>query len=417
MADRLPLLYRDGDLVRGVLAQPGVQLEIFDEDAAEVRRAHLFDRCLELDEAARLASLLDLAPEPWQGVREFRAWVHAVRDAMLEHGAVTVDAIRHVVAELASGLDDAMLADVLPRFAASDFVDRPSRDRPALVETPERLCVIATGPLEPLGRFTLDNRGLTASRAAFLLVGAGGTGEFAPVLVNLTTQQALVYLGPVPAGARLWIRPDAGGGVAAQLEREDVTARLYSVTGVVAGTPWDSAAATRPARAIDLPRGKSEMWFFPLAHFDERGLDRFLLALPDLLLQQGRFDTTDFDHALFAESPALALFAAWRQTEPARFEVSIPAGTMAVPGGATAAAIEARARFELSIDRAVARLRAAGVTSSVRLRPLAETQAQVDFARIAPTVRITEHGPTGADSLRESGAAFELTNYDDSTFV
>ncbi|WP_437569795.1 hypothetical protein [Sorangium sp. So ce542] len=421
MAARLPLLYRDGELVRGLLAAPGVQLEIFDEDAAEVRRAHLFDQCLELDEAARLAAVLDLAPEPWQGLREFRAWVHAIRNAMLGEGAVTVRAMRRLVAELVSGLDLATEAEIVPRIAEEDFASAPSVTRPALVETPARVQVArvppAAGGLAPLGRFELENRGLDDARASFLLVGAGPTGEFVPVVVNTTTGQALLYLGPLPPGARLWIRAAADGTATAQLEQEDVTAKLCSVSGVVEGAPWEPSAVTRPARAIDLARGKNDLWFLPLAHLDERGLDRFLLALPGLVMEQGRFDQTAYDQALFAQDPALWMMASWREAQPARFEVTIPAGALVAPAGASEAAIEARARLEIAIDQAVARLRAAGVTSAVRLLPHVETQRQADFLRIVPTVRIVETGPTGGERLRESEGAFDVTKHDDSTFV
>ena len=69
MADRLPPLYRDGTLIRGtedgsvggILDSPAIQLEIFDEDAREVQRAHWFDSALELEEVANLAAILPRA--------------------------------------------------------------------------------------------------------------------------------------------------------------------------------------------------------------------------------------------------------------------------------------------------------------------------------------------------------------------
>src|ERR1044071_5189613 len=97
MLSRLPQLYRDGELVRDTLELPALQIEIFDQYAREVQRAHWFDTTLELEEAARLAALLDIAPEPWQTLGTFRAWVRALRDARLLYGAVTPRALQTFV--------------------------------------------------------------------------------------------------------------------------------------------------------------------------------------------------------------------------------------------------------------------------------------------------------------------------------
>ncbi len=93
MAGRLPPLYREGALVTGLLEQAAGQIEIAADDALEVQRAHWFDDALELGEAAGLASVLGIAPEPWQDLRLYRAWVHAQRDAMLKGGGVTAAAV------------------------------------------------------------------------------------------------------------------------------------------------------------------------------------------------------------------------------------------------------------------------------------------------------------------------------------
>ena len=71
MLKRLPQLYRDGELVRDVLELPALQIEILEEEALEVQRAHWFDTTLELEEASSLAAILDIAPEPWQQLGEF----------------------------------------------------------------------------------------------------------------------------------------------------------------------------------------------------------------------------------------------------------------------------------------------------------------------------------------------------------
>lgn len=93
MVERLPTLYSDGDLVRGLAAVFGLQLEILDEEARIVQRAHWFDTTVELVEAAALGALLDIAPETWQELDEYRAWFHALRTARLRYGAVCTEAL------------------------------------------------------------------------------------------------------------------------------------------------------------------------------------------------------------------------------------------------------------------------------------------------------------------------------------
>ena len=105
MADRLPHLFRDGALVRGaasahtggVLGVPAVQLEVVDEDALEVHLAHWFGTARGFDEAAGLAAVLDIPPEPWHTLALFRAWLDSLRDSMLNEGAVSVRGLQQFV--------------------------------------------------------------------------------------------------------------------------------------------------------------------------------------------------------------------------------------------------------------------------------------------------------------------------------
>src|SRR4051812_902875 len=114
MLDRLPTLYRDGELMTGVLGSPALALEIFDEDMMEVQRSHFFDTTLERFEAEWLAAILDTPAEPWQSLGEYRAWVHSLRNARLLYGSVTVNAITHFVVEYANGFQRAGGLRALP---------------------------------------------------------------------------------------------------------------------------------------------------------------------------------------------------------------------------------------------------------------------------------------------------------------
>jgi hypothetical protein len=413
MASRLPVLYRDGDLARGWLGQAAVQLEIGEEEGREIQRSHWFDATLELDEAVRLAAPLGIPLEEWQTVlAEYRAWVHAMRDARLQDGAVTVSALERFVVDYATAFGRAVHVDALPDKPV--WGDRTARGELVFAETPPARRYDSPGPLEPLLRFSVTQRGLDETRLACLFVGLPDGPESVPVLANLTTGQALVYQGDVPPGARLWLRPTADGHVTATLEGQDVTDRLRSVDDLEPGTPWTSEAT--PASAITLARGENQLWFLPVAHYDALGLDRFLLALADLRLTEGRWDSATFDNALFYVQPAARLFLSWVETQPATFEIRLPGGSFRSPAGQLDDSLAERDRLGLSLDRAIQQLRASGVRGSARLEPFGEVQPLGDLVRIVGVQRLREIGPTGADRLPDTGGVFEVTPYDGSTF-
>jgi hypothetical protein len=422
IAGRLPQIYREGPVLGGLLGAPALQIEILDEILLEVSRAHWFDTTLELAEAARLAAVLDIAPEPWHDLPLFRVWVNSLRDAMLDWGAVTPHAIEAFVAEYVSGFERARRVQIV--WPTGDFADRSSASQPALVENPPVRAWARPGAdgLVPLSQFAWVNGGLEASEAALLLVGLPEGPEFAPMLVNLTTGRALIYLGAIGPGQRLEIRPDGKGGVRAFLEGDDVTARLRSIAGVAPGTPWSAAQIDATPTPLAIVPGPNEMWFLPVAHYDVPGLDRFLLALPDLDLRDGRFDLAPLDHATFYAPPAVQLRATWLEKRPACFEVQLPAGTLlgepGEPGKPSTAPAALRVRGELadSLDEAVDKLRAAGVRSSVKLRPFAERQGARDRLRAVLPMTVRERGPSGADALPDKGGVFLVTNFNESTF-
>ena len=425
MANRLPQLYRDGALIRGsvsdtaggLLGVPAVQMEIVDDDARDIQIAHWFDTARRLDEAAALAMLLDFVYDPWQTLPLFRAWVHAIRSAMLTEGAVTVRGLQVFVEEYTQRFQAATRIGAVTRIGQWSML--PSTNLPAFIENPERRIyerVPGSGDSEPLCQFEIVNKGLDETHAAFLLTGLADGPEYVPLLANVTSGQALVFLAPVPPGARLWITPTDDGGLRAMLESTDMSDRLYSVTSLTPGTPWENSAVQRPAHAITLKRGANGLWFFPLAHYDALGLDRFLLSLPDLLLQQGRYDRSSFDHALLYQAAALIVRVSWLETQPASFEVALPAGTLLSPRDRLDRALEDRDRLERSLNDGVSKLRACGVASRVALRPFTDFQRQMDFLQGVLPITHRENAPTGADRLPDAGGIFEVTSYEESTY-
>lgn len=424
MANRLPLLYREGELVNALLGVPALQVEIADEDAVEIQRSHWFDATFDRDEARRLAALLDIAPEPWQTLGQYRAWVHALRDAWLLNGAVTRHALQEFVEEYTESYQRAVGSIAVARI--KEWADQQATDEPAFVENPKRFRYAkapSVGGIEPLHQFELVQKGLDEAYASFLLVGLPAGPENVPVIVNLSTGEAIVYLGSVEPGRRLWIRPTEDGHVRASLEGRDVTAKLRSVPVVTPGTPWPEGSVRNgeDARALRLVRGPNQLWFLPVAHFDERGLDRFLLALGDTALRQGRYEASTFDDALFYQEPAMVLRVAWIETEPASFEIHLPAGSLLsrrregeTGDDSRARAEEDRAHLHTSLLDATQKLKAAGVRANVLLDVFSETQRQLETMSVPLVFR--EIGPMGADAVPDAGGVFEITRFDDSTF-
>jgi hypothetical protein len=163
-------------------------------------------------------------------------------------------------------------------------------------------------------------------------------------------------------------------------------------------------------------RGENRIWFLPVAHYDLLGLDRFLLALADLALEQGRWDEAMLDHSVFYQDAAVNLAAGWIESEPASIEVLMPTQSVRRNPIASGTADEERERLRGAIDLGVKRLKAAGVRSTVRALAFSEMQGQADYLTTVLPLTIKEIGSTGADSMPEAGGLFDVTGYSDSTF-
>jgi hypothetical protein len=406
MTSRLPLLYREGTLVQGILSQPAEQLEIAVEDALEVQRAHFFDDALELNEVARLASLLDFSPELWQTVGLFRPWVHSQRDAVLKNGAVTAQAIVGFVQGYSSAFQQA---------TGVTFPDT----RPELIEFPQRRRYgkpDVDDDTAPLSQFKIVTRGLDDTFASMLLTGLGAGPESMPLIANLTTGDALLFHGNIASGQRLWIRSSQDGSVTGQLETEDVTSRLVSISGLTPGTVWEKPQIQTSARALPLVRGENSFWFLPVAHFDERGLDRFLMALADLALHEGRWDAAALDHSVFYMEPAVSIRFSWLETEPASIDIHVHAEAVYRREPAVGSADDARTLIAGAMDKGVKRLKAAGVRSNVAALAFTEIQRSSDFISAVLPLRLTDGGASGADRVPDKAGLFGISNYGDSTF-
>jgi hypothetical protein len=319
---------------------------------------------------------------------------------------VTIDALTGFAQDYAAGYQDATRV----RFQDQD---------PVLIENPPRRQTLRPGLIDnitPLSQFTIENKGLDETTASFLLAGLPTGPESVPVIVNLTTGEGLMFQGNIGPGQRLWLRTGRDGAAEGQLEREDVTAKLRSITNVVPGEPWTKPQVQTPARPLRLVRGVNQLWFLPVAHYDLLGLDRFLLALADLALTQGHWDEARLDHSVFYQDAAVNLTATWIESEPASFEVRVPTQSVRRHQLASGSAGEQREQLRAAIELGVKRLKAAGVRSTVSALAFSEIQAQADYLTMVLPLVIKEHGSTGADSVPESGGLFDVTGFSDSTF-
>lgn len=414
IVSRLHPVYSGGGLVRGVVDHVALPLEILDEDMVEVQRAHWFDAALDLGEAAGLASVLGIAPEPWQDLGEFRAWVHALLAAKLTHGSVGVRALQVFVEEY---LDRLTAVAGVPRLlldvpaGEQDWRSGPdAAGAPLFCENPPVRRWFRAGATEPLQRITVVNGGLDPAPATFLLTGLPAGPEFVPVLVNVTTGRAVAYLDAVPPGKRLWLRADC----TAALENRDVSAAVRTITGVTPGTVWEDTDTTRTP--LMLRPGPNELWFLPVAHHDSPGLDRVLLALASTDLTQGRYEESTFDGSLFATDPAVVVDVGWTETEPATVHIELGGGGLVSRSGRLDAALAVRDELAAALARGVDAVAAAGVRTTVTIAPFRDTQPQTDHLTGTLPLVIRERGPAGADSLPDSGAVFDVTGYQDSTF-
>lgn len=417
MTGRLPQLYRDGEILRGILQQPAVQLEVIDEVGRIIAQSHWFDAAWEREDVVKLARLLDIEAQPWQDIDEFRAWVHSLRNAWLRRsGSVTVAGMQSFVSEYVERYSRAVAIQAVQPLTV--WTGSPNPSAAAFIENPGHKRIVAAGPtaVQPLQLFTVTNRGLDPVPLRFLLQNISGYPEYVPLIANLTTGQALLYKVPIGQGERLWIDAGADGAATATCEDRDVTDRLVSIADFSPGTPFEKTAIASPAQALTLDRGENTFWFFPCALFDEQGLDRYLSSLAALKITQGVFDSSAFDSSLFSQDARVRIFVGYEESQPAAFSIELPAGLMLSEAGQFEEALEKREALAVSLQEGVDKLKAAGVQGRITLLSLKEVQHQRDYLKDSTPKRFKSAGPTGTDKEPAVGAVFEKTGLNYSIF-
>jgi len=416
MAQRLPQLYRSGALLKDVLSQASLQQMIVDEDLTRIQQAHFFELTRDFEEAAKLANLLGLDPEPEMGIREFRSFVAAYRDAIRRFGTTTPATIRAFVGDHLTRFQH-KLGLALVANAGMWRDEAEGEGFPSLVENPKTRRLAAIPPDQggtPLQSFTIENQGLEPTPLAAILKADQSASEVSPCLVNLTTGAGLFFTGMIKPGQRLWLKPK-GEAVQAKLEHRDLSDRLTSFSGWETGKTLSTEDYVKPARPLNLAVGQNRLVFFPLAQYGQPGLNRFLLAMPDPELTVGRFNLGNFDKALFHQDRRIRLSFSWVERQRARFQIRLPMAAMkrnqAMPAEA---ASHARQRLLSSLNQGVARLKAAGIEGDVVPHIHRDGQRQMDFLRLIQPVKLRDGGAVGKVRNLNHGACFDKTNFDDS---
>jgi hypothetical protein len=429
MAGRLPPFWsaEPGTLLGALLALFGMEQTAFDEDLDRVRRSHWVDTAWNLSDLAKIGALFGIAPANWEGLELFRARLKAVIAARLR-GAVTPDALEHVVLRILAGVKAELGDEYLPLPADIRFGDRHMGrgvmapiGRGRLVEFPaiRRRAAGLSGAgalLQPLAQFEVVNRGNGTAPLFGSITGVAGRRTAVPVIVNLTTAELLLWAGFLACGQQLRLSPADNGGLRAHFGDRDVTSELWRGDGFVPGARFEPLRPQADPRPLTLARGVNRLWVWPLGLHDAPGLDSAVFATPTADLAQGRYATgpagegTAFDKSLFHQRPCLSLDLWWDEAQAASFRIELPAGAVLRPRGRPGRDPETgRAQLFQLLQETVAELRAAGVDGQVAALPLSETQRLESRATLLSPIATQEVQPlesalSGVSALFDTSA-------------
>jgi hypothetical protein len=430
--DLLPPPYAvaaDATLPR-LLDAVAIELEVLQEDLDRMQRTHWVNFAYALGDLARLADSVGVEPLPGETVDSFRARLIPLVRARLD-GAVGPGQIRAFVRDYLQGAERALRSTFVPAlgglageapFGVPD--GRPNYRPLALVENPERLRRSASlagiaGRVPYLHRWEERNDGLADTVATFAVTGFPGGRTAVPLVVNLTTGDLIGYAGVLRVGRRLTLEAAGAGDprlVRASLDGDDVTGRVFSVSGFRAGVPFEPDDLDPAPLLPRLARGPNRWVFLSVGLFDVRGLNHVFYAIAGDDLREGEFDDTFFDRAVFPSGPVAGLEMAWTEVEPASFEVRVPWGVVAeAPELAGLPDGPAHDRLADALSASVDGLRAAGVRARVVFEPFTDTQPQSVRATLPWVVIDPERGPLGGDEL-ELGARFGESALDRTRF-
>jgi hypothetical protein len=407
---RFPPIYNidPGSLLHQVMALFTTSMAAYDEDMNRVQRAHWIDTAFDRDDIVKLGALFDIPAASWEPDHLYRARLKATIAARLR-GAVTRDVLEFVLVRIIDGAQQALGTRYfdLPATTGtgrSVFHTGPTEKpmTPAFIEYPKQRrrsenLINERGLLRSLGKFTLNNKGLHSVPLQGVIRGVTGRMTTVPVLVNLTNGQVLTYLGDLPCGYELQLGVDDNGEFTANVNDKDMRDRLYTGEGFVPGESFTPIIPDPEPQPLMLERGENQLWYFPLAVFDEKILGAGVYGMPAVDLQHGRYAERDneqigtlFDKSLFEQPYGVSLDLWWDEDVPARFVFEIPSGVVRRDARVDSDLDADRVRLFALLQQTVNLLRAAGIDGRVEPRALSDSQEMNDRVRILDPTLISD---------------------------
>jgi hypothetical protein len=407
---RLPPIYNiePGSLLYQFMALFANSMAAYDEDMNRVQRSHWIDSAFDRMDLVKLGALFDIPAAPWEPPHLYRTRLKATITARLR-GAVSRDVLELVLVHIIDGVQQALGTRYfeLPTTVGagrSVFHTGASEDplQPAFIEFPKQRrrspeLTHTKGLFRALSKFTLTNRGLHPVALQGVIRGVTGRVTTVPVLVNLTNGQVLTYVGDLPCGYELRLGVDREGRITARLGDEDVKERVYTGQGFIPGEKFTLAIPDPEPLPLRLERGDNQLWYFPLALFDEKILNAGVYGMPALDLQHGRFGQRDpeqsgtlFDKSLFEQLPGVSLDLWWDEDAAASFRFEIPAGVIRREANREGDLEADQTRLFALLQQTIDLLRAAAVDGRVVPRPLQETQTLEDRVRVLDPTHVRD---------------------------
>jgi hypothetical protein len=435
MLNRLPPVYdiRPGALLNDFLAVFALALTAFDEDMDRVQRSHWVDTALDLEDLTRIGALFGVTPAGWEGLELYRERLKAMIAGRLK-GAVTADVIEYVLLRILLGVRAELGDEYIDLPTTVELGDRilersvlASQSRGSFIEFPPRGMrsaeLAGAGALrQPLARMSLVNKGMEPTALLGRIRGVQGLKTAVPTLVNLTTGAILLYADLLECGQMLELGVDGAGRLTGWVGDRNVSDKLWTGEGFAPGARFAPVRPDPEPRPIFLARGANDLWFFPLALYDARGLGSAVFANPQPDLAQGRFggsatgDGTRYDRSLFHQDHAVSLDLWWEERAPAAFRVDIPAGVVLRPQSRPGRDAETeRAQLFALLQDTVDDLRAAGVDGRVAPLPLREEQRLASRA-VVMHPKYTAETQRLESALSGLSALFDLTAIDGARF-
>lgn len=402
-----------------LLAVFALEMEAIQEDIDRMRQSHWVNFAFQLADLEKIAALVGVTRLPWEALPDFRIRLLTTVAARLA-GAIGPDEISQFVVDFlqrSEALTGAVFVPGLAKLKGLDAFKSQDSDplfrRLQLIENPPRLrrsntLLAKGGRVSYLDRWQETNGGMEETVPSLFITGFPDKRTATPVLVNLTTRDLIGFKGTVALGRTLVITPAPVAGdpqrCTASINGRDATADLFSVRAFTPGVPFEPADFDPNPRLPRMARGANQWQYLSVGLYDVRGLDHFFFAIAENDLEEGVFDRTFFDHALFPSGPVAGLAMEWAELEPASFEVHVPRYVVMEPEIVEADQRTPHEHVAEALQLTISKLHAAGVRAQVLFDPFVETQSQSVRTNL-PWLRLDrEIGSAGrSDSLSLGG--------------